>query len=310
MSDCEKYFGSIEELIEAELDQRATQETELHVLACKQCGKQYERLRLEREIYAQYLFNVEPPRESWIDFQGRLNSENGKAPSGVSAGLPSRRRRIFVLGFSPAWGVFAGLSLIVGISLIWWKAASVVESGHKYVTASGGHGSQSAPRTSENDLDGIALPRNGEQTSNNLPLKTKYEAADGKRGKSASIITSTEVKRLSSQTQDLDKKIAGQVENVELLLRSFRNARTTESFETYDVDYEKTRARKLLGINAQLRREAENYGISYTPELLSRIEPYLLDIANLESNPAPSKILDIKERVVNQNIIASLQVYK
>ena len=43
--------------------------------------------------------------------------------------------------------------------------------------------------------------------------------------------------------------------------------------------------------------------------MLSKVEPYLLDIANLNNNPLPAEILDIKERVKNQSIIASLQTY-
>jgi hypothetical protein len=94
------------------------------------------------------------------------------------------------------------------------------------------------------------------------------------------------------------------------MLRSFRNARLSESGRTFDIGYEQKQAQKLLNKNVELRQVAGLYGNSYAEEILSKTEPLLLDIANLENDPLPNKVLDIKERLSNQNIIASLQVYQ
>jgi hypothetical protein len=107
-------------------------------------------------------------------------------------------------------------------------------------------------------------------------------------------------------------KIARHFENAQLLLRSFRNAgdrRQSDKRAAVDLTYEKQLSRRLLYQNIILRREAEARGDLPTEGVLSNLEPFLLDIANLPVNPSPDDLQSIRERLRRKEMIAALHVY-
>src|SRR5581483_8072268 len=103
--------------------------------------------------------------------------------------------------------------------------------------------------------------------------------------------------------------IAKHLEKDQLLLRSFRNPQAAHDDGVFDIAYEKTQSARLLNQNIVLRRQAEAKGNLPTEELLSSLEPFLIDIANLPDKPAKDDIHSIKERMQKREIVASLQVY-
>ncbi len=102
---------------------------------------------------------------------------------------------------------------------------------------------------------------------------------------------------------------AQHAERVQLLLRSFRNASFKGASASADLDYERRLARKLLNKNILLRRDAASRGDLPTRELLSSVEPLLIDIANLPDRPRDEDLRSIKERVQKSAIIGVLQVH-
>jgi hypothetical protein len=105
-----------------------------------------------------------------------------------------------------------------------------------------------------------------------------------------------------------ETRTARYVEQAQLLLRSFRNARPNETGPAFDVAHEKQRSQKLLYQNIVLRREAASTGNVPVEKLLSSLEPILIDIANLPDNPAQDDVRSIRERMQRKNIVAILQV--
>jgi hypothetical protein len=95
----------------------------------------------------------------------------------------------------------------------------------------------------------------------------------------------------------------------QLLLRSFRNTSIDESDDAFDLAYEKQLSRELLSKNRLFRRRAENKEDSQATELLTQIEPLLLDIANLPEKASQDDVHLIKELMREQKIIATLQIY-
>ncbi|HEX8128329.1 MAG TPA: zf-HC2 domain-containing protein [Pyrinomonadaceae bacterium] len=107
-----------------------------------------------------------------------------------------------------------------------------------------------------------------------------------------------------------ESKTARHVEQAQLLLRSFRNARPTGAGRraSSDLAYEKQRSRKLLYENIVLRREAASRGNLPVESLLDSLEPILIDIANLPDKPAPADVREINERMRRKNLVAMLQI--
>jgi anti-sigma factor RsiW len=113
---------------------------------------------------------------------------------------------------------------------------------------------------------------------------------------------------LAPSAGDPATRTARYVEQAQLLLRSFRNARPNETGPAFDVAHEKQRSQKLLYQNIVLRREAASTGNVPVEKLLSSLEPILIDIANLPDNPAQDDVRSIRERMQRKNIVAILQV--
>ncbi|HEX8635109.1 MAG TPA: zf-HC2 domain-containing protein [Pyrinomonadaceae bacterium] len=105
-------------------------------------------------------------------------------------------------------------------------------------------------------------------------------------------------------------KTARHVEQAQLLLRAFRNARPAEAGRraSFDLAHEKQRSKKLLYENIVLRREAASRGNQPVESLLDSLEPILLDIANLPDHPAPADMREINERMRRKNLVAMLQI--
>lgn len=340
--NCEKYLLLIDDLIENELAATSAAQTNAHVFACAGCRARYESLKREKEIYAHFLFDVEPPQNLAANFQTRLAAEKEKT-SGVAqtpTATAAKAGFFAFLRFYPAFA--AAILLIFGIGFVWLKFAPVDSGGEQFAAAPNTDFPQipskngaDEKRETEFRQTGIENVENKDQTKfeksggklevvktrraafpvvkkpiavQAVKIKQKTVSERSQRNALAAKLPD-EAERRKLLTANLEDEIAGQIEKIELLLRSFRNARETENVETFDVQHEKRQARALLEKNARLRVDAENFGVFYAEEMLSRAEPYLLDIANLANKPEREQVLDIKERVRNQNIIASLQIY-
>jgi len=110
---------------------------------------------------------------------------------------------------------------------------------------------------------------------------------------------------------DIDEQdTARHIEQTQNLLRSIRNVPTTDSDEDIDVTYDKQLSRRLLNENIVLRRDAEMKAKFPTKTLLTDLEPFLIDIANLPDHARPEDVRAIKERVQKTEIVAALLDYQ
>lgn len=164
---------------------------------------------------------------------------------------------------------------------------------------------------SDEELNRILATQSASEQEAGL-VKIKYER-EPRPEDSPSHVTlgggDVAVVNVSAQVLDPEQKeMARHVEQAQMLLRSIKNARA-EGGDTVNVAYEKQLSRKLLDNNATLQLDAETRGDKETKQVLDRIEPYLLDIANMHDNASREEVRSIRERIDRKEIIAALQVY-
>ena len=106
-----------------------------------------------------------------------------------------------------------------------------------------------------------------------------------------------------------DAPMVRHFEKAQMLLRSFKNADMATRGFAADLDHERRQSKSLLYQNILLRRDAENTGNLPAEEVLSSLEPVLLDISNLPDRPSSREVRSIKDRIHKKEIIGVLQVY-
>jgi hypothetical protein len=321
---CEKYSNLIDDLVEGELDRQSAEEVNLHLFGCAECTAQFEILQREKEMYAHYLYEVEPPIGMPAKFQQILETEAGENVPAVQTTFPGFvwvTQLFAFIRLNPAL-MTAVLLVLVGLTLALLNSLSNKPTQENNLANQPNTNIQlMLPNLPEKEII-LPTPKKDETAEVKPPTEIAKKEAEIKPVAVRQVIKKDQPKVLPKKDgltdeersqikamQALDVETAKQLEKVELLLRSFRNISYAEGSQQYDVAYEKQQARRLLQNNIELRQRAESYGTLFTEEMLSRVEPYLLDIANLELNPTAEKVSEIKERVRNQNIIASLQSF-
>lgn len=316
--NCDKYLNLIHDLVEGELDDQNAVQTNLHIFNCSECKSLFEMLKQEKEIYSQYLFEIEPPANLLAQFQNRLEIEEQKNFSAAKPVIGFSQHFSNLLTFlrlNPAQSAaMASVLFVIGFGLFSFLKTSPQLNNDEPLQASAPSPQLILPKI-ENDGGNAVTTKTGEketivkETPQIITAKhvvAKNEQPIVKKKKESSKAIDEEQDHLK-EIRDLEIAATKQLEKIELLLRSVRNAQAIDDKDEYDLSYEKQQARKLLATNFELRQRAQVYGTLLTEDMLGKVEPYLLEIANLENIASADKVLEIKERVRNQNIIASLQ---
>lgn len=135
------------------------------------------------------------------------------------------------------------------------------------------------------------------QSTNNLPLANSVESFP-------TLAAITERRNEVEPQGGFEGLWRRHAEQSQLLLRSFRN--THVRGKSVDVAYERAQARRLLTRNVVLRRDAGRRGRVLTAETLSRLEPVLLDIANLPAKTSPEDVRAVNSRIGAGELVATL----
>ncbi|HEY5444532.1 MAG TPA: zf-HC2 domain-containing protein [Pyrinomonadaceae bacterium] len=287
-------------LIDGELSPVEAREVERHLLTCTECQEARGDFLNLRNQFASVPVSFRPVAQ-----REALARILGKPPS-VSRGFTRRWL------FNPAVAAVASLLIVAGlIALLLYPRSKPgpAESGEIASGPSRKPTPAPAPsRSAEGGQKDRVVPKGsqppGSNDKNKAPKKKIPPViVEPPEDNIAAVVPETRVRAADTETMT-----AIHFQKSELLLRSFRNVRTSSPGVSAEIGYEKRLAQQLVYQNMMLRREADAAGDAQVASLLESLEPILLDIANLPAKPAHNEVKVIKDRVERKNIVALLQV--
>jgi hypothetical protein len=305
---CDDCLNLLTEYIDGEAIESEAERISAHLITCAGCSKEFGQLKGEQDIFARYDRELEITPAMWNAVQARTAAGNRPVVSHEKSNPLGWLTGLFAI---PRFGFAFSGALALSI------AAVVI--GVMYLRT------QPQPMATANEVASTQGPLPPPPIYNAAPRPpttgapkdlgpTKY-VAEVRPVRSNPLILNTSAPAdqndvLFTDASDIeDKETAEHVQQAQNLLKSIRNLQLGDSDDEIDVSYEKTTSRRLLNENVVLRRDAEMAGKFPAKTLLSSLEPFLLDIANLPDKTTPGELRQIKDRVQKTEIVAALQSY-
>jgi hypothetical protein len=282
---CEVCSELLEEYLDGELEPQAHAQVGEHLIECADCSASFAALTAEQQLFARYDRELEVPPFLWTRVAAHTVAENNSPKVKGWAAIFAR----------PLASVIAVLLFAIAVGIVY--LASRKPEPNKAV-ADINKPAPTQPKDEE--------PEKPELVAAQPKLGPRVRRATNHVAPDQSDVLSSDLAYLDIDEQDT----ARHIEQTENLLRSIRNVPTSDSDEEIDVTYDKQLSRRLLNENVVLRRDAEMKAKFPTKTLLTDLEPFLIDIANLPDRARPEDVRAIKERVEKTEIVAALLVYQ
>jgi hypothetical protein len=300
---CELCLELLEGYLDGELDDGESGEVAAHLITCSSCSAESSMLATEQEMFSRYDRELEVPASLW----GHI-AEQTVAARTPKNGFGARIKSLFSVpsfGFALATAVvLIVIGLVVGSAYL---RSRLPDSPAPKETANGRPApSKVAPDKEEPQEGALPKPSGKDALASHDKSKAKRSPTPKRTPIDQSDVLSSD---FGYQDMD-DKDTAKHIEQTQNLLRSIRNVQVNDGDQEIDVTYDKAVSRRLLNENIVLRRDAEMKAKFPTKTLLSDLEPFLIDIANLPDQAKPADVRAIKERVQKTEIVAALIGYE
>lgn len=302
---CEACLPLVGEFFDGELDSRVAGAVRAHVAACLSCSGHYESLRLNQDIYDKFLEDVKLSSTAWQGVHRRIQQEKIVETRGLFSGFFGMRDWVL----NPRFQFVAATLVLIVLAIMVWRVTTRPEARQEIAVTDPTRAESPNPVTPVKEHRLEKSHRSVAKASDvKRPVVAKASVAMLDRA--AAFTREMESARTELETNrpvTLKTDVARHFEKTRLLLLSLKNTPVSEADVDVNVSYEKTVSRKLANNNLLLRRETTNAGDRSAAELLDRIEPLLIEIANMPDRASASEVASISQRIARKDVIGLLQ---